>query len=155
MAFDYTDLEPSEVALLALEYLKANAHWMELAASECDEGEVSRVLTAIAEDTHAFADNLDATIAEHFGGRTRDSEHATERLIRAADLVEGDVADMSALDLLEASTAEHEESYQFFMQEASEVEDEWVREMFEHLAAHARKAVVLLEEELERVRDDL
>ena len=155
MPFDYTDLEPHEVALLALQYLKANAHWMELAASECDEGEVSRVLGAIAEETHAFGDNLDAVIAEHFDGRTRDAEHTTERLTRSPDLIEAEVADMSALDLLEASTAEHEESYQFFMQEASEVEDTWVREMFEHLAEHSRKVVVLLEEERERVQDDL
>lgn len=154
MAFDYSDLEPHEIALLALEYLKTNAHWLELAASECSEGEVSRVLEEVADETHAFADELDASIAEHFDGRTRDAEHGTERLIRSADLVEVDVSDLTAEDMLLTATAEHEESYQFFMQEANEIEDVWVREMFEQLAKHARKVVVLLEEERERVEDD-
>jgi hypothetical protein len=154
MTFDYSDLEPHEIALLALEYLKVNAHWLEMAAGECDEGEVSRVLAEVAEESHGFADDLDASIADHFGGRTRDAEHTTERLLRSADLVEADLAELTPDDMLVAATAEHEESYQFFMQEANEVEDSWVREVFEQLAQHARKVVVLLEEERERVQED-
>jgi hypothetical protein len=154
MAFDYSDLDPHEIALLALEYLKANAHWLELAAGECEEGEVSRVLVGVADQTHVIADDLDAAIAEHFDGRTRDAEHTSERLGRSADIVEAEVADLTTEDLLEAATSEHEESYQFFVQETEEVEDPWVRELFERLAKHARRMVVLLEEERERVLDD-
>ena len=154
MAFDYSDLEPHEIALLALEYLKVNAHWLELAAGECEEGEVARVLSEVAEESHAFADDLDAAIADHFDGRTRESEHASERLVRSADLVEADLAELTPNDMLMAATAEHEESYQFFMQEANEVDDAWVRGMFERLAQHVRKAIVLLEEERARVADD-
>lgn len=154
MPFDYSELEPQEIALLALEYLKINAHWLEQAASEVGEGEVSRVLAEVALETHGFADDLDASIAEQFGGRTRAAEVPSERLNRAPNLVEVDAAELTVEDLLEAATAEQEESYQFFMQEANELEDPWVREMFERLSQHARKMVVLLEEERERIQDD-
>lgn len=154
MPFDYSELEPDEIALLALEYLKINAHWLEQVAAECGEGEVSRVLAEVVSQTHSFADDLDASIAEHFDGRTRAAEVPSQRLNRSPDLVEVDASELTVEDLLETATAEQEESYQFFMQEASEVEDPWVREMFEKLSAHSRRMVVLLEEERERIQDD-
>lgn len=154
MAFDYAELEPHEIALLALEYLKSNAHWLEQAAAECGEGEVSRVLTEVAAQTHDFANELDVSIAEHFSGRTRNAEAPSRRLNRPPDLLEAEQGDLSAEELLEAATAEHEESYQFFLQEANEVEEDWVREMFERLSEHARRVVVVLEEERERILDE-
>lgn len=154
MAFDYSELEPHEIALLALEYLKSNAHWLEQAAAECGEGEVSRVLVEVAIETHGFADDLDASIAEHFSGRTRQAEVPSRRINRPADLVGTDPGDLTPEDLLEAATAEHEESYQFFMQEANEVEDDWVREMFERLSEHSRSVVIVLEEERERIQEE-
>ena len=59
MPFDYSDLEPREMARLALEYVRETASWFEQAPGESVMGsEATHVLTAVAESSRTFSHDL-------------------------------------------------------------------------------------------------
>ena len=68
MVFDYSDLNPPEVAMLALEYLRERIRWLEHTASqELGAGEVSRVMSEAANSLSWFTTELEERIVAHYG----------------------------------------------------------------------------------------
>lgn len=152
MPFDFSELDERETALLALEYLRANARWCEQAAEETQYGaEITGTLCEVGAANRGFARDLAVRIEEHFGSVEGLAEETVRGLKRPDWLVDVTSEVTTGRDVLEVATAEQEEHYQFFLQQESEVEDPWLQQMFADLAGHARRAIVFLEEEREDV----
>lgn len=153
MPFDYSDLDAPEIALLALEHLRAHGQWLD-GLSEAEEmDQVARTLSAAAAQVREIADDVEMRIQDHFEDLPDVSEQQ-ERLRRPPELREPNLEDISTMDLVEAATSEQEETYQFFMSEAEEVDDEWLADLFREIADTVRRVVIYLEEEREQLLDD-
>jgi len=155
MPFDFSDLSDQETALLALEYVRSNGRWFEQAAEETQYGdEVIGILREVAAAYRTFGRDLETRIEEHFGELGTLAEGTIRGLKRPHWLVVAESPETTKRDALDVATAEQEEHYQFFMREAAELEDPWMRHLFQELARHARTVLVYLEEEREGVLDN-
>lgn len=156
MVFEYADLETVEVALLALEHLRDTARWLEESSDAATVGEEpARMMTEAAGSILDLHDRVEVRLAERFGDEIPEGAGLAARLRRRPTIVSlrGLGAEVEPRDVLEVASAEQEETYRFFLQEATEVEDPWLRELFEELADHAHSVVLLLEGEREALLD--
>lgn len=156
MGFEYEELDPREVATLALEYLRSAAGWLEAAAEQDDiPDEVRRVLAATGRSTLDFHDTLQARILDRYGEELPLARSLSDRLRRRPDLVSVDEVepDSGAVGLLEVASAEEEAAYQYFLDAADSVEDPWLQELFAEMARHTRGVVQYLEAEREILAD--
>lgn len=156
MGFEYQELEPSEIAFLALEYLRNAASWMEEAAQDdALAGEVARVLTSAARSTREFHDALQARVYDRYSDSVPRRSKLARRVRRRSDLVSYDDLERhdGAIAVLEIACAEEEEAYQSFVNEAAEIDDPWLRDLFEELARHTRSVILYLEAERESLVD--
>lgn len=155
MGFEYEELEPPEVASLALEYLRNAAGWLEeAAATESLAEEVRRVLDAAGRSTREFHDVLESRIRDRYGDELPPVGRLAHRLRRRPDLVSWeDLESDSAVGLLEVASAEEESAYQYFLDAAEDSDDPWLRDLFGEIARHTRGVVQYLEAERESLAD--
>lgn len=157
MGFQYEDLEPPEVAALALEYLRSAAQWLEEAEAGAIPDEVQRVLSSAGRSTRDFHDAIRARVLDRYGDEVPEARRLSHRLRRRPDLVSYDDLALEpasgALGLLEVASAEEESAYQFFVESQADTEDPWLRDLFAELARHTRSVVLYLEAERETLAE--
>ena len=154
MPFDHSDLEPREMARLALEYVRETASWFEQAPGEPVMGsEATHVLAAIAESSRTFSHELAGRFDDYIEGAALSPGDLASRLRQRSGLESYRGADITARDVLDAACAEQQESYHFFFEKAGELEDERLSQMFSEIAEHTRATLIYLEEERQSFRD--
>lgn len=155
MGFEYEELEPPEVASLALEYVRNAAGWLEEAAANEDlADEVRRVLAAAGRSTRQFHEVLESRVRDRYGDELPAAGRLSHRLRRRPDLVSWEELESdSAVGLLEVASAEEEAAYQYFLDAVEEVDDTWLQELFREMAHHTRGVVQYLEAEREVLAD--
>lgn len=158
MGFQYEDLESSEVAALAVEYLRSAAEWLEEAEAGVVPDEVRRVLAAAGRSTREFHEAVRARVRDRYGDEIPTTRRLSHRLRRRQDLVSYDDLALEpasgALALLEVASSEEESAYQFFIESEADTEDPWLRDLFAELARHTRSVVLYLEAERETLAED-
>jgi len=154
LPFDYSDLEPRELARLALEYVRETASWFEQAPGESLMGsEATHVLAAVAESTRVFSQDLAGRFGEYVDSATLSSRELANRLRPRTGLESYRGADITARDVLDAACAEQQESYHFFLERAGELSDDRLSQMFTEIAEQTRAILIYLEEERKSFRD--
>jgi hypothetical protein len=154
LPFDYSDLEPREMARLALEYVRETASWFEQAPGEPLMGsEATHVLTAISESSRDFSRHLASRYDEFIDAANLSPGELANRLRQRSGLESYRGADITARDVLDAACAEQQESYHFFLEKAGELQDQRLAEMFSEIAEHTRTILIYLEEERQSFRD--
>jgi len=154
LSFDYSDLEPGEMARLALEYVRETASWFEQAPGESVMGsEAAHVLGAVAESSRAFSHTLASRFDDCIDASKLSSDELVSRLRRRSGLESYRGADITARDVLDAACAEQEESYHFFLDTAAELKDQRLSQMFSEIAEHTRTVLIYLAEERQSFRD--
>ncbi len=154
MPFDYSDLEPREMARLALEYVRETASWFEQAPGESVMGsEATHVLTAVAESSRTFSHDLASRFDDYIDTARLSRSELVNRLRQRSDLESYRGADITAKDVLDAACAEQEESYHFFLGTAGELSDPRLSQMFNEIAEHTRTILIYLEEERQSFRE--
>lgn len=156
MVFEYAGLDAVEVALVALEHLRDSARWLEESSDAATVGdEAARMMTEAAASILDLHDRVEARLAERFGDEIPEGAGLAARLRRKPSLVSvrGPGPDVEPRDVLEVATAEQEETYQFFLEEAEAIDDPWLRDLFEEIAAHSHSVVLFLEGERQLLVD--
>lgn len=155
MGFEYEELEPPEVASLALEYLRDTTRWLEEAADEKGVAdETRRVLAEAGRATREFHDSLEARVRDRYGEALPEPRRLSHRLRRRRDLVSWDELEPdSATALLQVASEEEETAYQYFLDAADAAEDPWLRDLFAEMAEHTRTVVQYLEAERESLAE--
>jgi len=156
MVFEYGDLDAVEVALLALEHLRDSARWLEESSDAATLGEEpARVMKEAAGSILDLHDRVELRLAERFGDEIPEGAGLEARLRRKPSFVSirGPGPEVEPRDVLEIASTEQEETYQFFLEEAQEIEDPWLRDLFEEVAVHAHSVVLFLEGEREAIVD--
>lgn len=154
MLFDVTELEPQEATLLALEQVREDALWLDRVARDADRfPELARVLAEVAVSARNFARELEEEVAEQFGEELPEIRRRGRRARRRPELVAAEEAEITDADLLEAVVTEEEETFQFFLDTADEVEDPWLAGLLEMIAMEIRSRLVFLEEEREALME--
>ncbi len=154
MPFDYSDLDPREMARLALEYVRETASWFEQAPGEPVMGsEATHVLAAISESSRNFSHHLASRYDDYVDASTLSPSELATRLRQRSGLESYRGADITARDVLDAACAEQQESYHFFLEKAGELKEQRLAEMFGEIAEHTRTVLIYLEEERQSFRD--
>jgi hypothetical protein len=152
--FEYSDLEPQELARLALEYVRETASWFEQAPGEPVMGsEATHILAEIADSSREFSHRLADRFGDYVDGSTLSGSEIALRLRQKPDLVSYLGADITAKDVLDAACAEQQESYHFFLEKAGETGDPRLSQMFGEIAEHTRAVLIYLEEERQAFRE--
>ena len=154
MPFDYSDLEPKELARLALEYVRETASWFEQAPGESVMGsEATHILAAVAESSRTFSHDLAGRFDDCLDAARLSPSELAIRLRQRSGLESYRGADITAKDVLDAACAEQEESYHFFLGKAGELSDPRLSQMFNEIAEHTRTILIYLEEERQSFRE--
>ena len=154
MPFDYSDLEPQEMARLALEYVRETASWFEGAPDESVMGsEATHVLAAVSESSRVFSLTLASRFDDYIDAGALSADEIANRLRQRSGLESYRGADITARDVLDAACAEQQESYHFFLDTAAELKDQRLSEMFNEIAEHTRTVLIYLEEERQSFRE--